>query len=82
MSIVAALSRNEGFGLTVLEAMAKRLRHVKASDAGAWREIVQNDFGRLVPRNDLEQTIQNLLNLIKLSSGKTPSYGQNIFSRN
>jgi mannosyltransferase len=65
MSIVAALSRNEGFGLTVLEAMASGCT-VLASDAGAWGEIVQDDFGRLVPRDDLEQTTQSLIELNKL----------------
>ena len=65
MSIVAALSRNEGFGLTVLEAMASGCA-VLASDAGAWGEIVQNDFGRLVPRDDLEQMTQSLIELNKL----------------
>jgi len=65
MSIVAALSRNEGFGLTVLEAMASGCA-VLASDAGAWGDIVQDDFGRLVPRDDLEQMTQSLIELNKL----------------
>ena len=40
MSLVAALSRNEGFGLTVIEAMASGTA-VIASDAGAWPDIIR-----------------------------------------
>jgi len=39
MSIVAALSRNEGFGLTPLEAMASGTA-VLTSEAGAWLDVV------------------------------------------
>ena len=48
MHLVAALSRNEGFGLTVLEAMASGTA-VLASEAGAWKDIVregQDDAAR------------------------------------
>jgi len=75
MSIVAALNRNEGFGLTVLEAMASGCA-VLASDAGAWGEIVKDDFGRLVPRDDLELTIQKLIELIKLPADKLYNMGK------
>lgn len=75
MSIVAALSRNEGFGLTVLEAMASGCA-VLASEAGAWGEIVQDDFGRLVPRDDLELTIQKLIELMKLPAEKLNNMGK------
>jgi mannosyltransferase len=40
MSVVCALSRNEGFGLTPLEAMASGSA-VLCSEAGAWPDIVQ-----------------------------------------
>lgn len=40
MTLVAALSRNEGFGLTVIEAMASGAA-VIASDAGAWPDIIR-----------------------------------------
>lgn len=75
MSIVAALSRNEGFGLTVLEAMASGCA-VLASDAGAWGEIVQNGFGRLVPKDDLEQMIQSLIELNKLPADTLHNMGK------
>lgn len=56
MSIVTALSRNEGFGLTVLEAMASGVA-VVASEAGAWPEIVEDGReGRIVPIGDVEAT--------------------------
>ena len=65
MSLVAALSRNEGFGLTVLEAMASGCT-VLASDAGAWADIIKNNFGRLVPCDAPEQTFEALQELINL----------------
>jgi len=41
MSLVTALSREEGFGLTPLEAMASGTA-VVTSEAGAWRDIIRN----------------------------------------
>ena len=41
MSLVTALSREEGFGLTPLEAMAAGTA-VVTSEAGAWRDIIRN----------------------------------------
>jgi mannosyltransferase len=56
MSIVSALSRNEGFGLTVLEAMASGAA-VLASEAGAWKDIVREGIdGQIVPCDDLTAT--------------------------
>jgi mannosyltransferase len=56
MTIVTALSRNEGFGLTVPEAMASGAA-VLASEAGAWKDIVREGIdGHLVPCNDLAAT--------------------------
>ncbi|TYK67426.1 glycosyltransferase family 4 protein [Colwellia echini] len=53
LSLVVALSRNEGFGLTVLEAMSSGAA-VLASEAGAWPEIVRQGIdGYVVPINDL-----------------------------
>jgi len=56
MSLVAALSRNEGFGLTVPEAMSSGVA-VLASEAGAWPEIVDDGVdGWIVPCGDVEAT--------------------------
>lgn len=60
MSIVAALSRNEGFGLTVLEAMASGTA-VIASEAGAWKDIITDDsLGYCVPCGDVAATREKL----------------------
>ena len=60
MSIVAAVSRNEGFGLTVLEAMASGTA-VVASEAGAWKEIIgDHSFGACVPCGDVHSLRQKL----------------------
>lgn len=60
MSVVAALSRNEGFGLTVLEAMASGAA-VLASEAGAWRDVVRDGVdGFVVPCGDAEAAAARL----------------------
>ena len=64
MSIVAALSRNEGFGLTVPEAMASGCA-VLASHAGAWQDIITEGLhGFTVPVDDLEATQASLEKLL------------------
>ena len=56
MTIVTALSRNEGFGLTVPEAMASGSA-VLASEAGAWKDIVhEGTDGFIVPCDDVAST--------------------------
>ncbi|MGB0993353.1 MAG: glycosyltransferase family 4 protein [Akkermansiaceae bacterium] len=56
MSIVTALSRNEGFGLTVPEAMASGTA-VLASEAGAWKEVVRDGTdGFVIPCGDVAAT--------------------------
>jgi mannosyltransferase len=53
LSLVVALSENEGFGLTILEAMSSGSA-VLASEAGAWPEVVRQGVdGYVVPVNDL-----------------------------
>ena len=56
VSLVAALSRNEGFGLTPLEAMASGTA-VITSSAGAWPDIVDNRVGRRTETGNLEQIV-------------------------
>ena len=52
LSLVCALSDNEGFGLTVLEAMSSGAA-VLATQAGAWEDIVRPGIdGYIVPVND------------------------------
>jgi mannosyltransferase len=64
MHLVTALSRNEGFGLTVLEAMASGTA-VLASEAGAWQDIVSpGETGALVPCGDGAATRDKLESLL------------------
>ena len=59
MTLVAALSRNEGFGLTVIEAMASGAA-VITSDAGAWPDIVRQGIdGYSI--NDNQQKLNDTL---------------------
>ena len=68
MKIVAALSRSEGFGLTIPEAMASGCA-VLASHAGAWRDIItEGDHGFTVPVEDTAATTRALEKLIQLDS--------------
>ena len=62
--MVAALSRNEGFGLTILEAMASGCA-VLASRAGAWQDIIDEGIhGYTVPCDDVEATRKGLETLL------------------
>ncbi|MDF1609647.1 glycosyltransferase family 4 protein [Hoeflea sp. YIM 152468] len=64
VTLCVAPSRNEGFGLTPLEAMASQTA-VVASDAGAYRDLVEDDVtGQVVPAGDgdaLTQAIETYL---------------------
>lgn len=65
MSIVTALSRNEGFGLTVLEAMSSGAA-VLASQAGAWPDIIEEGVeGYIVPCDDIAATRSQLEKLMR-----------------
>jgi glycosyltransferase involved in cell wall biosynthesis len=60
LSLVSALSDNEGFGLTVLEAMSSGAA-VLATEAGAWEEIIRPAVdGYIVPVNDQQAVIEKL----------------------
>ncbi|MEJ2362672.1 MAG: glycosyltransferase family 4 protein [Gammaproteobacteria bacterium] len=60
LSLVCALSNNEGFGLTVLEAMSSGAA-VLATQAGAWEEIVRPGIdGYIIPVNDQAAVTEKL----------------------
>jgi len=60
LSLVVALSDNEGFGLTILEAMSSEAA-VLASEAGAWPEVVRaGEDGYVVPVNDLAAVVDKM----------------------
>ena len=76
MSVVAALSRNEGYGLTPLEGMASGAA-VLTSSEGVWDELVRDGIdGYVVKTNDVFQTSERLNTLIENSS-KTKIMGEN-----
>ena len=76
MTIIAALSRNEGYGLTPLEGMASGAA-VLTSSEGVWDEIIRDGIdGYVVNTNDVKQTSEKLDLLIKNSS-KTKIMGEN-----
>ena len=76
MSIVAALSRNEGFGLTVLESMASGTA-VIASEAGAWKDVVRHGTdGFIVPCDDVKAT-QDQLDLMMSDVSLLETMGSN-----
>lgn len=75
MSIIAALSRNEGFGLTVLEAMSSGVP-VLASSAGAWPEVISDGIdGYLTPCNDISKISEKLNHLMSLPSTALDNMG-------
>ncbi|MFQ3231774.1 glycosyltransferase family 4 protein [Reinekea sp.] len=64
IDIAVALSRNEGFGLTVLEALALS-KPVVATRAGAWPDIITSDeLGRLIDVGDLAALVTSLQELM------------------
>lgn len=76
MSIVAALSRNEGFGLTIPEAMASGCA-VLASHAGAWQDIIdEGHHGFTVPVGYPEATQAALKKLLDSNLGQMGSAGR------
>jgi mannosyltransferase len=65
LSLVVALSENEGFGLTILEAMSSGAA-VLASEAGAWPEVVREEIdGYVVPVNDLAAVKEKMALLLQ-----------------
>lgn len=82
MSLVAALSRNEGFGLTVLEAMASNCA-VLASHAGAWQDIITEDVhGLTVPCDDIPATTNALARLLDANLAEMGAAGRQEVEKN
>jgi len=64
MSLVCALSYNEGYGLTVLEALASGTP-VLATTAGAWPDILDGKpVGKLVPVGNQEAITRQMYSLL------------------
>ena len=75
MDLVCALSRSEGFGLTPLEAMASGAA-VLTSEAGAWKDIIENGVhGYHIPTGDID-TIKTKLELMLSSPEKLSKMGK------
>ncbi len=75
LSLVVALSENEGFGLTVLEAMSSGVA-VLASEAGAWPELIREGVdGYVVPVNDLT-AVTDKMSLLLSDEDKLTQMGQ------
>ena len=63
LSLVSALSYNEGFGLTVPEAMSAGAA-VLATQAGAWEDIIRPGVdGYIVPTKD-QQAVTEKMDLL------------------
>lgn len=76
MTLTVALSRNEGYGLTVLEAMASGSA-VLASEAGAWKDIViPGQTGEIVPCDDLLASTAALDQLLSSDLPTLDAFGQ------
>ncbi len=65
IAIYAFTSRNEGFGLTLLEAMAAGTAVVAARAGAAPRVIAEGDTGVLVPPGDVEALVAALEPLLR-----------------
>jgi glycosyltransferase involved in cell wall biosynthesis len=74
LSLVSALSDNEGFGLTVLEAMSSGAA-VLATEAGAWEDIVRPAIdGYIVPVNN-QQAVTEKMDLLLSNPEKLTQMG-------
>ena len=75
MSIVAALSREEGFGLTPLEAMASGAA-VLTSHAGAWPDVVQPGVQGYLSRTGDADDVATKLDALLSDHAQTTAMGQ------
>lgn len=76
VSLVAALSDNEGFGLTPLEAMASGTA-VLCTKAGAWPEIIKNGVNGYIEEVNDQQAISLRLQQMLLSHQSLKTMGEN-----
>lgn len=76
LHLVTALSRNEGFGLTPLEAMASGTA-VLTSEAGAWPEIIENGVHGYTSKTGQIDSIKEKLELLLQFSERLIELGQN-----
>tara|TARA_Y100000296_G_scaffold73344_1_gene90724 strand:- start:1282 stop:2370 length:1089 start_codon:yes stop_codon:yes gene_type:complete len=75
LSLVSALSYNEGFGLTVPEAMSAGAA-VLATQAGAWEDIVRPGIdGYIVPTQD-QQSVTEHMDLLLSDMDKLAEMGK------
>ncbi len=75
LSLVSALSYNEGFGLTVPEAMSAGAA-VLATQAGAWEDIVRPGIdGYIVPTKD-QQSVTEHIDLLLSDMDKLAKMGK------
>tara|TARA_B100002019_G_C21262837_1_gene597710 strand:- start:1287 stop:2345 length:1059 start_codon:yes stop_codon:yes gene_type:complete len=75
MSVVAALSRNEGYGLTPIEGMASGAA-VLTSTEGVWDELIRDGVdGYVVETDNINQTAEKL-NLLLKNREKTKVMGE------
>ena len=75
LSLVSALSYNEGFGLTVPEAMSAGAA-VLATQAGAWEDIVRPGIdGYIVPTKD-QQSVTEHIDLLLSDMDKLEEMGK------
>lgn len=75
LTLYVAPSRNEGFGLTPLEAMASGVP-VVASDAGAYAEMIVNGLtGQVVPAGD-DQALQEAIRPYLADPARTIEHGK------
>ncbi len=75
LSLYVAPSRNEGFGLTPLEAMASGTA-VVASDAGAYAEMIVEDVtGKVVPAGEYG-ALRDAIGYCLADVGRTLAWGQ------
>lgn len=75
MDLVCALSKNEGFGLTVLEAMSSGAA-VLATEAGAWPEVVREGVDGFVVPVENQQAVNAALAKLLANPAQLAAMGE------